>query len=263
LEEHLKISAEHIEELKVAKEKLTNLIFAIEVMNYLGKPIDKGIKLLPVRTQDIINKAVSKTLKKSIEIVNITIPRKGGFLSSAGLNRAAVIASGGVGGFFGIAGLPIELPISTGIMLRSIISIAKNNGVDINSAQGKLSCIEVLALGGGNNTNQAENSYYAIRAVLAKAFEDAAKYIASKGLIEEGAPPIVKFMAQISSRFGITVTDKIAVEAVPIIGAATGAVINLIFINHFIRMAEGHFTIRRLEAIYGFEVVRDQYNLLD
>jgi hypothetical protein len=258
----MKISAKHIEEIKVAHEKLTNLSFAIEVINYLGKPIDAGIKLLPLKAQETINKAVSKSLKKVIEIINKIVPKKKGFFASVGFNKVTVILSGGAGGFFGLAGLPFELPISTGIMLRSIICIAKENGIDVNSAQGKMNCMEVLAFGGGSNANQIENSYYAVRAVLAKAFQEATEYIVSKGFIEEGAPPIIKFMAQITSRFGITVTDKLAAEAIPFIGALTGAAINLIFINHFNRMAEGHFTIKRLESIYGFDIVKDQYDRL-
>jgi hypothetical protein len=49
---------------------------------------------------------------------------------------------------------------------------------------------------------------------------------------------------------------------VPAIGAAGGAAINLVFINHFQDMARGHFTVRRLERKYGAEVVREEYSRL-
>jgi hypothetical protein len=257
------ISGEHLEELRIAKGKLSNQSFAINAINFVGRPIDDIINKLPVRYQDKINNAVSVSLKKAIEIVNITIPKRKNFLSSGGLNRASVIISGGVGGFFGIAGLPLELPVSTGIMLRAIINKAVENGIDVRTPQGKLDCMEVLAFGGGSRIRHTDNSYYYIRTILTTAFEESSKYIASRGFIEEGAPPIVRLLAQIASRFGVTVTDKIALEAIPFIGAVTGASINLIFINHFIRMAEGHFTVRRLESIYGLETVRDIYNSLE
>jgi len=257
------ISSEHLEELRTAKAKLSSNSFAISAINFVGRPIDDVINKLPARYQDKINTAVSISLKKAIEIVNLTVPKRTNFLSSGGLNKTACIISGGVGGFFGISGLPIELPVSTGIMLRAIINKAVENGIDVRTPQGKLDCMEVLAFGGGRSISHTDNSYYYIRTILSTAFEESSKYIASRGFIEEGAPPVVRFIAQIASRFGITVTDKIALEAIPFIGALTGAGINLIFINHFIRMAEGHFTVKRLESIYGFEDTREIYNSLD
>ena len=51
----------------------------------------------------------------------------------------------------------------------------------------------------------------------------AAEYIAKNGLGKEGAPALVKFFTTIASRFGIQVTEKAAAQAIPVIGAATGA----------------------------------------
>ncbi len=64
---------------------------------------------------------------------------------------------------------------------------------------------------------------------------------------------------KIASRFNIQVTEKVAAQAIPAIGAAGGAIVNTIFINHFQDMAKGHFTIRRLEKIYGKELIRSEY----
>ena len=51
--------------------------------------------------------------------------------ASGYLHKALAAASGAVGGSFGLAALPIELPISTGIMLRSIGDIARAEGEDL------------------------------------------------------------------------------------------------------------------------------------
>ena len=40
--------------------------------------------------------------------------------------------SGGIGGAFGLAALPIELPVSTTIILRSIADIARSEGHDLS-----------------------------------------------------------------------------------------------------------------------------------
>jgi hypothetical protein len=69
-------------------------------------------------------------------------------------------------------------------------------------------------------------------------------------------------MAMIAGRFGIVVSQKLAAQAIPIIGAVGGAAVNLAFIDHFQDVARGHFTVRRLERIYGVEAVRSAYEQL-
>ncbi len=46
------------------------------------------------------------------------------------------------------------------------------------------------------------------------------------------------------------------------IGAVGGAAINLAFVEHFQDLARGHFTVRRLERVYGPELVRAEYDRL-
>jgi glycerate kinase len=98
--------------------------------------------------------------------------------------------------------------------------------------------------------------------MLARSVTEAARYVAEKGLVEEGAPALVQLLAKIAVRFKVPVTAKFAAQSVPAIGAAGGAAINLVFINHFQDMARGHFTVRRLERKYGAEVVREEYSRL-
>ena len=72
-------------------------------------------------------------------------------------------------------------------------------------------------------------------------------------------PALARFIAVIAERFGITVSEKVVAEAVPVVGAVGGGAINLVFINHFQQVAHGHFTVRRLEREYGEDVVREEY----
>jgi len=66
--------------------------------------------------------------------------------------------------------------------------------------------------------------------------------------LREGAPAVVRFVAQIASRFGIVVSQKVMAQAVVVVGAVGGAALNLAFAEHFQDLARGHFTVRRLEA---------------
>jgi len=48
---------------------------------------------------------------------------------------------------------------------------------------------------------------------------------------------------------------------VPIAGAVGGVALNILFSRHFQSLAEGHFTVRRLERKYGGDAVRQAYEL--
>ena len=60
----------------------------------------------------------------------------------------------------------------------------------------------------------------------------------------------------------VNVSEKVAAQAVPVIGAAGGVVINVLFIDHFQEMARGHFIVRRLERTYDPQLVRAEYERL-
>jgi hypothetical protein len=145
-------------------------------------------------------------------------------------------------------------------MLRSIADIARGEGEDLSSVDTHLACITVFALGGRSRVdNAAETAYYAVRAALTRTLTEAAEFIAQRGIAEEGTPIVIRVMANLASRFGVIVTDKVAAEMIPILGAVGGASINLLFISHFQAAARGHFTVRRLERKYGEELVKREY----
>jgi len=65
----------------------------------------------------------------------------------AGGDSALASASGAVGGALGLAALPVELPVSTAIMLRTIAEFARQEGEDLAGPRTRLACLEVFALG--------------------------------------------------------------------------------------------------------------------
>jgi hypothetical protein len=162
-----------------------------------------------------------------------------------------------------LAALPVELPVSTVIMLRSIADIAQSEGENLSSPEAVLSCVEVFALGGrAGSADASESGYFAVRGMLAKTVTEAARFVAERGVIKEGAPILLKFVTQVAARFGLVVTQKIAVQALPVVGALGGAAVNYAFIQHFQDIARGHFTVRRLERLYGEEKIRSEYDLI-
>lgn len=148
-------------------------------------------------------------------------------------------------------------------MLRSIADIARSEGEDLSNPEAALSCVEVFALGGRSGSADASKSgYFAVRGILAKTVTEAARFVAERGVITEGAPILLKFVTQVAARFGLVLTQKIAAQALPVVGALGGAAANYAFIDHFQDVARGHFTVRRLERLYGMERIRSEYDLI-
>jgi EcsC protein family len=115
-----------------------------------------------------------------------------------------------------LAALPVELPVSTVIMLRSIADIARSEGEDLSDPEAALSCVEVFALGGrAGSADASESGYFAVRGMLAKTVTEAARFVAERGVIKEGAPILLKFVTQVAARFGLVVTQKVAAQALP------------------------------------------------
>src|SRR5687768_8033725 len=149
--------------------------------------------------------------------------------------------SGAAGGAFGLPALIVELPISTTIMCRSIADIARANGESLDQMAVRVACLEVFALGGSSKSDDgAETGYFAVRAALAQAVSEAAQYLATHTVIEEGAPALVRLIVLIAARFQVQVSEKVAAQSIPIVGAAGGGLINLLFIDHFQDMSRGH-----------------------
>jgi EcsC protein family len=84
-----------------------------------------------------------------------------------------------------------------------------------------------------------------------------------RGAIQEGGPMLLRFITQVASRFGVVVTQRVAAQALPVIGALGGAAVNYAFMEHFQDIARGHFTVRRLERTYGKELVRSEYERIN
>ena len=251
-------------ELKLAKRLLESEGLAVKLQNIVGKPIVEGIKWLPEKWSDKVNSAAEIALKKSLDTAiksldaNVTAKKR-----SDGLHKLMAMASGAVGGAFGLPALLVELPISTTIMMRSIADIARAEGENLSDIGARLACMEVFALGGtGTKDDYADTGYYAVRTVLAQQVSEAIRHIAQGSAAHASANPVARLITSIASRFGVVVSEKALAASVPVVGAAGGAMINTLFIDHFQDVARGHFIVRRLERLHGKDEVRLAYEQL-
>jgi len=249
-----------LEDLARAVHLLEHPGLIAKISDMIGTPIEALFKSLPKGAGDRITRVTHDSLMAAVNLAVKTMdpgdpgrPRSRRHAAAAGL-------AGGVGGAFGLIALPIELPITTTIIMRSIADIARSEGEDLWSPDARLACLEVFAMGGPTDGDDAaESGYFAVRTALAQAVSEATKYVARRAVIEDGAPVIVRLLAQIAARFNTVVGEKIMAQGVPVVGAVGGATVNVLFIEHFQDMARGHFIIRRLERTYGEDEVRRAY----
>ncbi len=258
--ERVPIEDSDLERLKQARQWLESPGLAARLSDKLGSPIEAGMKRLPSGWRDKVNNLTQSALTQALRAAIRTLDADAPSPPSSRLHKFAVATSGGVGGFFGLPALALELPVSTTLILRGIADIARSEGEDLHDPDTQLACLSVFALGGKAAADDgADSGYFAVRAALAQSVTQAAEHLASRGMTREGAPVLVRLITSVAQRFSVQVSQKVAAQAIPAIGAAGGATINTLFMDHYQRMARGHFTIRALERQYGQEAVQAAY----
>jgi hypothetical protein len=225
-----------------------------------ARPVNAIVAALPSFVGETVLNASKNAILQCLRIA--LKPRKPrSFLGIAG-NYPALASgiAGAVGGFAGVAGLAVELPLTTVVMFQSITKIAAAEGEDLSRLEARLACLQVFALSAdGRGPAALESGYYAARDALAKSADEAASYVLRRSTSLETGPAVVRFVSAIAPRFGLLVSQELAAAAIPIIGAATGSSLNIAFVQHFNNIARGHFAVRSLERKYGDTRVREEF----
>jgi len=262
--------------LKDAADFFENPSFLLQVANIFGMPLQKITEALPQAVAGVVDAALKEALRIAVDTVggqasDATLEEAYAASGWSGLwHRVAATATGGVGGAFGLAGLAIELPVTTGIIFRSIASTAQEFGEDISDPEVRLDCLSVLAYGGPSKKDDAmDASYLSARLAMTTMIREAATFLAKPGTatvadaVAAGtAPALIRLIGVISNRFGIVVSEKMIAQSLPVFSVLTGATINNAFAGHFNAAAQYHFGIRKLEKRFGAEAVQSRYRLL-
>lgn len=268
------------DELRFLREAVAHLefpSFLMKVTNLIGKPIEKGIEALPGPAKGLIEstsrRAIEGAFKAALSTLQSDKPPRA-FKDAvreaeiAGSQHVAGSAlSGFASGLFGLPALAIELPVTTGIILRSIANIAAEFGEDIESREAQLECLYIFSMGGPSpSDDEMESAYYTSRVGLARMVEKAMQFIAgktafqiSRAVKQRSAPALVELIVRIASRFEIVVGEKAMGQLIPGIGAGAGALLNAAFSEHFNAVARYHFGLKRLEREHGKAKVEAEY----
>lgn len=143
-------------------------------------------------------------------------------------NRAAAVLSGATGGWFGLVGILPDLVASTTVIFNAIQKVARQHGFDTTDPAVRLECLAVFQFGEPGEGGDA-----------------AAKSFLANRLLTNGQT-VSALISRFAGSFASRLTTKLGAQAVPILGAATGAAINYAFVDYYERVAQIHFRLVRL-----------------
>ena len=148
-------------------------------------------------------------------------------------NRLASTVSGAAGGIAGLPGAMIELPVTITLLLRAILEIADEHGLDPTSDEVRAECLRIFAAAGP------------------MADDDAADLGLLAARLSVTGQTIQTLISRVAPRLSAVLGQKLAAQATPIFGAVAGASINYTFARYYQEIARVHFGIMRLAQETG------------
>ena len=203
----------------------------LQILNLVGAQAEGLLEMLPQTVRSGLERATMAALEQSFRAAAASRGRVGD--ASDWLTRAVTIGTGAAGGFGGLGSALAELPVTTTIILRAIQGIADQHGFDPAKPEVRAACLRVFAASGPlEEDGEADLSFVTMRLTVTGS--------AIHGLIAKVAP-----------RLAVPLGQKLAAQAVPVIGAAAGAATNYVFTSYYQDMARVQFGLMRLSDQTG------------
>ena len=214
----------------------------MKIINTAGGQVEDGLRMLPGGIRGQIEDAVRRALARSYEAAAYT--RRGALAERAttdGAHKVLASISGALGGLGGLPTALAELPVATTVIFRAVQNVAQQYGEDPLSAETRLECLRVFGGTPDDGDEGVDTAFLGARLSLT-------------------GPALQKVIARIAPRVTAVLSQKLASQAVPILGAAAGAGTNYAFIAYYTELAHVHFGLRALAREHGEEQVLDRFH---
>jgi hypothetical protein len=206
----------------------------ISLFNRFGTSLEGQIARLPQGVQDRIEQILISTLGRAHHMA--AFAEDGPDLGPHS-SRFAVMASGAAGGSGGLATALAELPVTITIFLHAIRQEARLAGFDPDQSGIRAACLEVFAAASPLAQDDGVNTaFLSARMTLT-------------------GPALQKLIATVAPRLATLMGQKLAAQSVPILGAASGAAINAVYLTYYRDMARIRFALMRLAQNHGAATV--------
>lgn len=224
----------------------------MKLINLAAGKLESGLAVLPASTQKQLNDVIRLALNTSYEAAartnvdtdsNGIVSRTVSKLSGDKAHKAAALATGAAGGLGGIGTTVVEIPVTISLIFRSVQNIAAQYDEDPTSLEVKLECIKVFGSG----------------AISGDADGIDTGFVGAKIVITGGAAE--KLIASVTPKFAAMMTNKLAAQTVPVLGAITGAGINYTFVDYYQQMAHVRFGLRKIIRNSQAGLVQEHFRL--
>lgn len=207
----------------------------VTLMTSLGGQVEQQLGFLPPGFRARAEEVTEGALQRAWGLAGIAPLDRVGRGRRAPL--VAAIAAGAVGGAGGLAGSLAELPVTVTLILRAIRDEARAAGLDPDDAEVRGASLAVFAAGSPlAGDDGIDTAFLSARLTLTGP--------ALQGLIGTVAP-----------RLAAVLTQKLAAQAVPILGAVSGAALNAAFLSYYRELAAIRFALLALAARHGEDTV--------
>lgn len=215
----------------------------MKVINFVGKQVEEFTNKLPEEFHATLEKSVKAALSYSYTAAQTSRKgRLGKSIAGEQFNKLIATMSGTLGGVGGVSTALAELPVATTIIFRAVQGVAESYGEDPESEETRVECLRVFGSGGPDDQDDGIDTtfFYARMSISGTAVN---------GLISKIAP-----------KFATVLSQKLASQAVPVLGSVAGAGTNFAFVSYYIELAHVHFGLRQLARQYDRQKVLEAFH---
>lgn len=214
----------------------------MKAITFVGGQVEDGLKALPQSVRTQLNGVTRNALRRSYDLAARSRGGLGQRIGSDQMHRVIGTMSGAIGGFGGLPTALAELPVATTLIFRAVLHVAESYGEDPASDETRMECLAVFGAGGpGSADDGIDTAFIGARLSLSGA--------AVNTLISRVAPKVAAVLSQ-----------KLAAQAVPVLGAVAGAGTNYAFVNYYVALAHVHFGLRQMARQHGSDAVLDEFH---
>jgi hypothetical protein len=210
----------------------------IRLVARLGGTLENQLSALPEGLRSQLERVTAQALETSYGLAG-----RAPDFGDRGPMLAAV-AAGAAGGAGGLATSMAELPVTVTLFLNAIRAVAIEHGHDPDAPWVRAECLQIFAAGTPLAEDDGVNtSFIAARLTLTGT--------AVQNLITAIVPKIATVLGQ-----------KLAAQAVPVVGAVSGAALNAAYLSYFREVARIRFQLLKLAEVHGTDPVMSEFRVL-
>ena len=206
----------------------------VALLNRFGGQIEAALKVLPPAVRARIETVTAEALNRafSLAVLGRHAPALG-----ARASQTVAMLTGAAGGIGGLPTALAEIPVTITVFLHVIARAAEAEGFDPSAPEIRAECLRVLAAGSPVASDDGVNTaFLSARLTLT-------------------GPAVSGLVATVAPGLAAILTRKLAAQAVPILGAITGAALNAAYLGYYRELARIRFALLRLGALHGAERV--------